>query len=244
MALFPSKNSLRGNVLFIVLLGVVLFGALSYAVVNSNSDSGDTGSAEQARIYAGEIVRYAQSMRAAVDRMRMNGVSENDIRFAHPDLDAAYGTLGTTPKNEVFHPDGGGMNYLTPKQEWLNYAFSGDTNFGDWIFNSRNYIMGVGSNAGSCSQSDCYELVMLLPYLNKETCVAINNILAAGAEDADPDQDTGSILITHGFNGTYIGPAKIDGTNADLNGLKSYCLQGDIVPPAGSYIFYTALIER
>jgi hypothetical protein len=61
-----AVNSRSGNVLFLILIAVALFAALSYAVTSSSRSSGAQIGADQARIMAAEIRQYASSIEQAI----------------------------------------------------------------------------------------------------------------------------------------------------------------------------------
>ena len=246
-----SYNAQNGNVLFIILLAVVLFGALTYAVTKGNSNSSDSGSYERAKIHASEILRYATNMRQAVDRMRNQGISENDIRFAHPDLDAAYGTFGTNPEAEVFHPKGGAMTYRKPKEAGYDKNYSTEFYYADWFFTARNYFSFVGyPSEAICPDDSCKDLAMLTYFLTKDVCMAINEQLGLSSYGTDPPLATGTISRSNAFTGDFsaggvgIRVAPKNSSDADLLGLEALCLEGDTTPPSGTYHFYQVLIAR
>ena len=74
----------KGNVLFLILIAVVLFAAISYAVTQS-SRSGGSINKETALIQAAEIVQKANQIRVAIQRMKIsNGCDETEIDFENP----------------------------------------------------------------------------------------------------------------------------------------------------------------
>ena len=61
------KNS-NGNVLFLILIAVILFAALSYAVTSSTRSGGSDTSDENLKLKIAEMVNYTTSLRTAVQR--------------------------------------------------------------------------------------------------------------------------------------------------------------------------------
>lgn len=73
---------MRGNILFIILLAVVLFAALSYAVTNSIRGGGKDGGDENAKTAATDIINYATLIENEVMRaMLVGGVEWNELNF-------------------------------------------------------------------------------------------------------------------------------------------------------------------
>ena len=105
-----------GNVLFIILIAVVLIGALSAAILSSGNSENAQIDKETLALRQSEVQRYAAELQRAVGYIMQNGVSESDIRFAHPDANADYGDLSADadPSDQVFHKDGGGAGYQAP----------------------------------------------------------------------------------------------------------------------------------
>lgn len=113
-----SKDSHNGNVLFLILIAVALFAALSYAVTISTRSSGGNASKESASVSAGRILGFETSMRTAITRLTTgNAVSIYDLKFNNDvykkkDGSLIFTTMGTPtdPKLYVFHPEGGGVS--------------------------------------------------------------------------------------------------------------------------------------
>ena len=62
-----------GNVLFIILIAVALFAALSYAVVGSSRNTGGNIDDENTHLIASEILNYVSSVETAFTRLRARG---------------------------------------------------------------------------------------------------------------------------------------------------------------------------
>ena len=101
-----------GNALFLILIAVVLFAALSYSGTQSSRGRGSIDS-EQVRIDASQFFRYGQTLRSAIQRLQIiNRCSATEISFDN-DIDP---TGRYTNSNEpidmscnVFAPQGGGV---------------------------------------------------------------------------------------------------------------------------------------
>lgn len=175
-----SHTSQQGNILVYILIGITLIGLLT-AALRMNGNSGDIDK-EKLGIRATEVQRYAAKIQEAVNTVLQNGVSESNLRFASPHSDTAhggstnYGAFDGTPANntnQVFHPIGGNAEYKLPP------AGIQDT-LQPWEFLAQSHIPQIGS--------DKYDLIMVLPNVTQEFCLAIDKQL--GFKDIDPDTPT------------------------------------------------------
>lgn len=91
----------NGNALFLILIAVALFAALSYAVTQSGRGGGNT-TKEVALITASQITQHAASIRTTITRMILTGTSANEITF------------DTGTDHSVFDPAGGGATDAAP----------------------------------------------------------------------------------------------------------------------------------
>lgn len=72
----------RGNILFLILLAVVLFAALSYAVTQSTRGGGNNANAESAEAAGSAIVQFLIDMETQITRSKMiDGVNEAAFTF-------------------------------------------------------------------------------------------------------------------------------------------------------------------
>tara|TARA_B100000686_G_scaffold345572_1_gene430429 strand:- start:51 stop:740 length:690 start_codon:yes stop_codon:yes gene_type:complete len=168
------KNE-RGNALFLILIAVALFAALSYAVTNSGRGGGGIDR-EQASLAASQIMQFGASVEQALLRMRISGsvpVSEMDFRSDQRTLE--NGTAQpfensncTTVDCQLFHAQGGGVTYQTFDQFASTAPWAGTS-----TARGHNDIL-IGNVEGL--GSDLPELILRVFILDPEVCVEINRM--------------------------------------------------------------------
>lgn len=76
-------NPENGNVLFLILIAVALFAALSYAVTQSSRSSSSDASRENARLIASNFMSLFSQIDSAVTRLQIsNGCTDDEMGFA------------------------------------------------------------------------------------------------------------------------------------------------------------------
>lgn len=101
-------NPQKGNALFLILIAVALFAALSYAVTQSGRGGGSIEK-EQTLIKAAKIIQYAGTLRSAATRLLLTGTTIDTLEFgtnSDPDSGVVPCTTGT---DCIFAPEGGGV---------------------------------------------------------------------------------------------------------------------------------------
>lgn len=236
-----SRRSEQGNVLFLILIAVVLFAALSYAVTQSTRSGGGNANDEKSVLGGAQITQYPASVRTAIVRMIIsNNVEVTDLAFnaAHEWTDVES---DSEEGNAVFHPSGGGATLAQASSDVLN----GGT--GDWIFNAENEINLIGQSDGDGDETDdTVDVIAFLPDIKKSVCAKINEEL--GISSPIPTESgidvTERMIYTSAasearFNVNDGGT--IGGTGATaLNGQPFGCFQ----MPANTYYYYHVLVER
>lgn len=236
----PCLDSQKGNALWFILLVVALLGILT-AVVSRTGNINQTGSVEQSRIRAASILRYAKSVENAVQKMVTDGISENDLDFVA--ISAPHNNPNCiTNECEVFHTEGGGLEYRTAAN------ILGDNNFtGNWQISGDNRLHQMG-----CDDNDagCTELLLLLEGIPQMLCLQINAIqnITNPADDAPRQKE---LEVGTAFTGTFGGSINSDfigGTNAtdeapQVAGKSTGCVY-KFGGGANKYYFYQVLIVR
>jgi hypothetical protein len=94
----------RGNALFLILIAVALFAALSYAITQSGRGGGNVSN-QTALITAGQVTEQPADVRAAVTRMIVTGISPASVTYT-----------GAATVNDVFDQTGlgGGATNVPP----------------------------------------------------------------------------------------------------------------------------------
>lgn len=228
-----SRTPQRGNIFFIILMGILLFAAVSTAIVRSGS-SGVTAKTERSAQLAQQIMRYAGEVRDGVDRLYVNNkVSEANIRFSHPRLAAAYGDMSQFTYNQVFAEEGGGVPFMDVPYN------AQTTNSNNWEFFSTSDIPQVGTTAP--------DLVIVAPNLKEAVCRKINETLGyayTAAIPVDASSDSKCVMGATGerYNGTYA-----TGGNINTVGTSNFTVlpaYEACVSCSGTYHYYKVLIER
>lgn len=242
----PNKQSESGNVLFLILIAVALFAALSYAVTQSTRSGSGTTERETVLLNSASLTQYPTSLRTAVVRMILSGMDVGDIGFDTPS-EATFND--GSAKNRVFHPTGGGAVYQTAPLE----VMAKDQGPG-WTYNGNFDIPQIGQTGAGGN-----DLIAFLPGVTISVCRRLNEELGVPTSAAVPidtgvpdfDADNTRIDQIHTLADPHFPTSSIEtisnlaGGNDDFNGQPAACFRDPdygVNPPG--YIFYSVLLER
>ena len=168
---YPAANKNRGNILFLILIAVALFAALSYTITSSSRSNDGRISRDKANLLAAEIIQYATQVEQAISKMMII----NKVSIEYLDIDDLNGYVVQTPNTncasntcKLFNSEGGQISpKLLPKKatnlDATNWAKKNDQ--------SRLHFMivpvkGVGSEKS--------ELLLLYGAVQQDVCDEIN----------------------------------------------------------------------
>lgn len=229
----PGEN---GNVLFLILIAVALFAALSYAVTQSTRTSGGSSESETTLIDSAQVTQYPASVRTAVVRMIIGGVDYKRLEFNLPaNFDNCTGAP-TTHNFCVFHPAGGGATYAESPKSVMDSGAPGP-----WYFNADFEVEGIGTTAAG---PDGNEVMAFLPGITESVCKRLNKELGISgttALGADLSADYTKMMDDdYDFNSAA---NNILGTATGATGLigKPFgCFQNS----NSQYVYYHVLLEQ
>jgi len=163
-----------GNVLFLILIAVALFAALSYAVTQSSRSGGGDAAGETNLINSAQLTQYPAGIRTSIIRMIVNGADVNTLEFNTP---ADYANCTAGFGRCVFHPAGGGATSMMAPGNLMDGGTAGQ-----WIFNGANEINLVGTTVGGDAPTAATaDMIAFLPGITSVLCRRINDELGIGA---------------------------------------------------------------
>lgn len=235
-----NYKSQKGNVLFLILIAVALFAALSYAVTQSSRSGGDA-SKETNVINTAALTQYPNSVRTAVLRMIIGGIDPLDIYFNKPDEFSGGGFTFFVGKESrgVFHPQGGAASY---QQVPANLASAAAAI--DWAFTADFEIPLLGISAAGSTGN---ELIAFADGVTENICSRVNKELQQ--YDGIPIIATAE-TIANERTATTTAPAAPDNvvltstTPASPNWFENKAFGCFRNGSAGNYVFYYVMAER
>lgn len=245
----------RGNILFLILLAVVLFAALSYAVTSSTRGGGNDASPEKAQSFAAQIVNDTTLMENTIQRLRMSGgCRDTDISFDTMRNGYQVYNNTTAPMDKhchVFNPAGGNLSIKTFTLDAVDVCKSGGgaghcgggvpiPEVGYYRFTGKFAVARIGTDVNTSGLYDAssVELVMIAPKLKKSVCQALNKAFNVPTTNDEPPSVSGSTFSNAGlFTGEYITQY-----NSGVIGSPSACVYDSY--DNGQYFFYHVLWGR
>lgn len=237
-----------GNVLFLILIAVALFAALSYAVTSSTRSGGGSTEREQSLLGSASLTQYPTALRTAVIRMILAG---HDVRTLLFDAPSNFGAFSTFEK-VVFHPDGGGAVFQQAPGDVM--VSGADT---DWTHNAELNVPLIGRDGTGGN-----DLIAFMVGINQATCERINTEMGIGNSGSGecgsyegnvPEVDiTTNTDITENMETGYVFPSSpadtiecTGGTADAFSGKATGCFFDPDLPDAnGSFVFYSVILER
>ena len=180
MCLFKDSSAgdrQKGNVLFLILIAVALFAALSYAITSSTRGGNTQNMPEKDQAKAARLLNFSSTMQATVQRlMTVKGAAFTDLKFNTNTYKSKDGTIlygmGTPadPSLYVFHPSGGGVIPLIFADMAIDCTACTASN----LASGHATILWVNAPNTGTTQSDAFLFVTNLTDAN---CLAVNKIL-------------------------------------------------------------------
>lgn len=233
-----------GNVLFLILIAVALFAALSYAVTKSTSGGGNSDN-ENAKLLAAEVLNYYAAINSAVLRMTLRGIDPVDLCFDDP-IWTTTGDIGDYRDNpscalgdeyKVFHHDGGGVvAKIAPNiSHWAIHRISGSVSVESVGTSAPELLMGFMMGDDDYSRKVC-------DAFNEASGIDPNSAHLFGGTNQQQSWDS--------FEGNFYAPPRPDvqiigedPVNSEFNGRLSGCMHGSS-HHGDRYTYYHVFIAR
>lgn len=241
-----TRKGERGNVLFLILIAVALFAALSYAVTQSTRSGGGDAGRETNLVNSAQITQYPAAVKTSIVRMMVtNGTSAASLLFDAPGTAAFTALAPSSLPVSVFHTAGGQATYQQAPANVMANNLPGT-----WRFNSKNAVANIGTDhtVANTVAAASADIIAFLPGVTQDICTAINNrlgitgttadtgiLFAAGDDQREANQGIGGTPVSFG---DVIG----DDTPAGVHGLDGQA-QG-CFSQGGQLIYYNVIVER
>jgi hypothetical protein len=231
-----ARDGEQGNVLFLILIAVALFAALSYAVTQSSRSGGGNANEETNLVNSSQLTQYPAGVRTSIVRMIVsNGVNPQDLMFNVPSDMAACTPVGECVFSAA--TGGGGATYVQAPAEVMASG-----SMGTWHFNGELEIEEIGS--ADAVDFDGNEIIAFLPGIKSDLCTKLNTKYGITG-DTNTSSDLSASYTVDMLN-TYV-PAVEDavlGTATGAAGLKGQPFGCFTNNGTTTYVYYHVLIER
>ncbi len=225
------KLSQSGSAFWIILIAIMIFGGLSYAVMQGRSGSVTALTNDQARVAAAEIIAYGDTLAKTVQTLKLRGCADTQFDFTNTIWQTNDGTP-TIPTNPtavsgcgVFKSgEGNAQIVVFPASYIYDWTGAGPSN---WKVGASGVqiteLPGVGNNTKE-------DVFLTVGRINNQVCMMINNIL--GVENLV----TGPPIGTQ-YNANYAGGFLDNSTHTftdvsgKLAGKNAFCYQESTLAP-------------
>lgn len=231
-----------GAALFIILIAVALFAALSYAITQSGRGSGSIDR-EKVTMDAAGIVQWAGQLEQTILRMRLAyKCADTQISFENPIVSGYTNPSAPTDKScHVFDLSGGGLSWKNPP------STTGSTD--NYFFSGRYCVYQIDNGCAPFTPEDS-ELIVFLPIKNSDICVEINRKLGLPTDLSTLAGDNTPLypIVEPPFTGTYSHYNAIPDDGGNLGSFWAQKPRMGCYNKVGSsptvYFFYSVLITR
>ena len=175
-----QRQSEKGNVLFLILIAVALFAALSYVVTQSTRSGGGSTEREKNILSSAQMTQYPTALRTSIIRMVLGGVSIENVYFNAPGDQS-----GISTSQLVFHPQGGGATYQDAPAD----LSAGGNNSLEWTFNAQFEVPGIGIDGTGGN-----DVIAFLPGVSDGVCRQVNEELGIDVANANPTCGAGVVI--------------------------------------------------
>jgi hypothetical protein len=250
--LSPARPGEAGSVIIYIFIAVAMFVTLTFVVSHMMRGSEGGMKKELVTVASGEILQYGNTLRSAVQAMRVDGVNVTGISFNNSFESGYENPACPDTACEIFNSNGGGVKYEKPQADWLDWHMESQPLYGAWYFPPDVCVANVGKGDTTCDSDgeDNEELVAILPYIKRDICLDLNRRLNIENPGGDPPRDSGCAWSNppKTYKGAFSESESIESSSDSeiLGGRQSGCFEigtcGSV--EAHSYHFYQVLMAR
>ncbi len=215
-----KRKNERGNVLFLILIAVALFAALSFVIANSSRLGGGDVDNDKAKLASASIMNQVTSVRTAVSRLVIAGCDSDQLNFAN--INDAVHVNPSAPADggcDIFGPRGGGVIARTADRADVvsdpNFYFSGSS--------------AISGNGTTCTSPECGDLTINLIGVAQAVCLQLNKANGIELPIGSLPTDTQSICPYRGtFDCNGNGITEVVFTAPAFVGSNSFCYNDSV----------------
>jgi type II secretory pathway pseudopilin PulG len=171
-----TTNKSAGNVLFLILIAVALFAALSYVVTQSTRTSGRDVTAEKAKLVAARYLQKINEYVVAINRLKLSG-SYDQVLFDNsaPNYNSTCYNGGATSAGcrtiGLFHSSTG-ISPPMASDEWPDWSDANYRYWSDWSWWSERIV--IQGRELTTAEPDEY---LYIGPIEKEVCEELSFML-------------------------------------------------------------------
>ena len=238
----PSE---RGNVLFLILIAVALFAALSFAATQTLRSTPQDPQGDTQKLGAATLIQHTTFIAQAVQTMAMRRITGESFCFDSPlwGHNNYYHAACDNADNRVFSTSGsGGGASVVPVPDGINDG-------SPWYITGQSCIIEAAQNCNTNGNQD-EDIILFVPHIYREVCIALNDKLGVPNPQGNPPKASGNLWppAQPVFTGNFLDGGRVDsGGNGNLNILAGHtvgCVEGGGTPPAGTYAYFHVLLRR
>lgn len=246
----PARHSHEaGSVFFLILIGIALFAALSYAMMKGSSTATSNLTADQARLAATEMIAFANTMQKSVQKLRLAGCAPEQFNFYNTVWKLNNGTLTFPSSHNPNRATDGSCDIFA-----INAGAVSPVIFPSNYFDTLGQTVGATSTPPGTSTAisvvvpatgtSAPDLVGVTPWISHQVCMKINEIL--GIKN---NTNTGPLNTSSGawgispFDGNYQNNSFGPSDSQIRTGQSMFCTYYGSSPTITNRFFYT-LVAR
>lgn len=214
-------NSQSGNILFLILIAIAMFGILTAVISNSTKEHKETLNRQTVDAQISVVLNYVSSLSSALLNLVMAGADQSTIYQNLLTLKPGDDGYEESPHQyKIFHPLGGGIEYLSSSTNTSSSALA--TNFN---INKGSIITGVGK-----SDALIGDIVFTARITSEDYCQAINKKINGSTSIPEMSDSTFNTLFTSDTEVT------VDSSNCpDCVGITRSCISNSSDSEWGFY---------
>ncbi len=218
---FNNKNNEAGNIMFLILIAIALFGLITAVISTTGQQQKDALNRQTMDSQISVMINHVAALNSAILQTVMHGEDISQLYQNISTLKAGDDGFDTSPhKMKIYHPLGGGISYLSASSNTADESVA--TNFD---INSTSIITGVG-------RTDLVigDVLFIAKVISENYCSFINKKLTASK--AIPEMDNSSFDDLFNNNTTVL----IDNNNcADCVNVGRICVKNTTNDEWGFY---------